>query len=315
MATFDAANAQGVTEVAAFIPEIWSDEIQAAFKSNLVVANLVKNMNHIGKKGDTIHIPKPVRGSATAKTSGSSVTLINDTATDFSVSIDKHFEYSRLIDDIAEVQALPSLRSFYTEDAGYALARQIDTDINALAQSLSTSKYMDATTNLTNYAADTVVPADVFSDTGFREAIQLLDDADVPMDNRFLVVPPSVKKDILGEDRFNSSDFVSGRPVENGLLGDIYGVKIYISTNLKEKESAAQNGAASGGRLVSGILGHRDAFILATQMDVRVQTQYQQQFLADLMTADCLYGVAELRDGAAIELVFNSDATPSTAAP
>ncbi len=315
MATFDAANAQGVTEVAAFIPEIWSDEIQAAFKSNLVVANLVKNMNHIGKKGDTIHIPKPVRGSATAKTSGSSVTLINDTATDFSVSIDKHFEYSRLIDDIAEVQALPSLRSFYTEDAGYALARQIDTDINALAQSLSQSKYMDATTNLTNYAADTVVPADVFSDTGFREAIQLLDDADVPMDNRFLVVPPSVKKDILGEDRFNSSDFVSGRPVENGLLGDIYGVKIYISTNLKEKESAAQNGAASGGRLVSGILGHRDAFILATQMDVRVQTQYQQQFLADLMTADCLYGVAELRDGAAIELVFNSDATPSTAAP
>jgi len=315
MATFDAANAQGVTEVAAFIPEIWSDEIQAAFKSNLVVANLVKNMNHIGKKGDTIHIPKPVRGSATAKTSGSSVTLINDTATDFSVSIDKHFEYSRLIDDIAEVQALPSLRSFYTEDAGYALARQIDTDINALAQSLSQSKYMDATTNLTNYAADTVVPADVFSDTGFREAIQLLDDADVPMDNRFLVVPPSVKKDILGENRFNSSDFISGRPVENGLLGDIYGVKIYISTNLKEKESAAQNGAASGGRLVSGILGHRDAFILATQMDVRVQTQYQQQFLADLMTADCLYGVAELRDGAAIELVFNSDATPSTAAP
>lgn len=313
MATFDAANAQGVTEVAAFIPEIWSDEIQAAFKSNLVVANLVKNMNHIGKKGDTIHIPKPVRGSATAKTSGSSVTLINDTATDFSVSIDKHFEYSRLIDDIAEVQALPSLRSFYTEDAGYALARQIDTDINTLAQSLSTSKYMDASTDLTDYAADQVVPADVFSDTGFREAIQLLDDADVPMDNRFLVVPPSVKKDILGENRFNSSDFISGRPVENGLLGDIYGVKIYISTNLKEKETASANSA--GGRLVSGILGHRDAFILATQMDVRVQTQYQQQFLADLMTADCLYGVAELRDGAAIELVFNSDATPSTAAP
>jgi N4-gp56 family major capsid protein len=315
MATFDGANAQGVTEVAAFIPEIWSDEIQAAFKSNLVVANLVKNMNHIGKKGDTIHIPKPVRGVATSKTSGSSVTLINDTATDFSVSINKHFEYSRLIDDIAEVQALPSLRSFYTEDAGYALARQIDTDINTLAQSLSTSKYMDASTNLTNYAADTVLPEDVFSDTGFREAIQLLDDADVPMDNRFLVVPPSVKKDILGEDRFNSSDFVSGRPVENGLLGDIYGVKIYISTNLAEKESDAENTATNGGRLVSGILGHRDAFILATQMDVRVQTQYQQQFLADLMTADCLYGVAELRDGAAIELVFNSDAVPATSAP
>ena len=301
------------TNVDAFVPEIWADEIQAAYKSNLVVAPLVKNMNHIGKKGDTIHIPKPVRGSATAKSEHTQVNLIVGADTDFTVSIDKHFEYSRLIEDITDVQALPSLRSFYTEDAGYALARQMDTDLNTLAQSLSQSKYMDASTNLTDYAADTVAAADVFSDAGFREAIELLDDADVPMDNRFMVVPPSVKKDILGIDRFNSSDFINGRPVENGLIGDIYGVKIYVSTNLKEKETASANSA--GGRLVSGFIAHRDAFILATQMGVRVQTQYKQEYLGDLMTADTIYGVAELRDGGAVELVFNSDATPSTAAP
>jgi len=33
------------------------------------------------------------------------------------------------------------------------------------------------------------------------------------------------------------------------------------------------------------------------------------------MTADTIYGVAELRDGAAVQLVFASDATPSVAAP
>jgi hypothetical protein len=172
---------------------------------------------------------------------------------------------------------------------------------------------MDSSTNLTAYAADTVVAADVFTDLGFRQAIQELDDADVPMDNRFMVVPPSVKKDILGIDRFNSSDFVNGRPVENGLLGDIYGIKIYVSTNLPELESAAENDA--NGRIVGGILGHRDAFILAEQMGVRVQTQYKQEYLGDLMTADTIYGVAELRDGAAIQLAFASDAVPATAAP
>ena len=301
------------TNVDAFVPEIWSDEIAAAYKSNLVIANLVKKMNHVGKKGDTIHIPKPVRGSATAKAEHTQVNLIVGADTDFTVSIDKHFEYSRLIEDITDVQALPSLRSFYTEDAGYALARQMDSDLGVLGSSLSGRYYMDSSTNLTAYAADTVVAADVFTDLGFRQAIQELDDADVPMDNRFMVVPPSVKKDILGIDRFNSSDFVNGRPVENGLLGDIYGIKIYVSTNLPELESAAEN--AADGRIVGGILGHRDAFILAEQMGVRVQTQYKQEYLGDLMTADTIYGVAELRDGAAIQLAFASDATPSTAAP
>jgi len=301
------------TNADAFVPEIWSDEIAAAYKSNLVIANLVKKMNHIGKKGDTIHIPKPVRGSATAKAEHTQVNLIVGADTDFTVSINKHYEYSRLIEDITSVQALPSLRSFYTEDAGYALARQIDSDLGTLGSSLSGRYYMDSSTNLTAYAADTVVAADVFTDLGFRQAIQELDDADVPMDNRFMVVPPSVKKDILGIDRFNSSDFVGGRPVENGLLGDIYGVKIYVSTNLPEVESAAEN--AANGRVVGAILGHRDAFILAEQMGVRVQTQYKQEYLGDLMTADTIYGVAELRDGAAVQIVFASDATPATAAP
>ena len=50
-------------------------------------------------------------------------------------------------------------------------------------------------------------------------------------------------------------------------------------------------------------------------MGIRTQTQYKQEYLGDLMTADTLYGVAELRDGAAVQLVFASDAVPATAAP
>jgi hypothetical protein len=48
-----------ITTAAAFIPEIWSDEVVATYKANLVAANLVRNLNHSGKKGDTIHIPTP----------------------------------------------------------------------------------------------------------------------------------------------------------------------------------------------------------------------------------------------------------------
>ena len=53
MATaFSPSNSVTTTTGATFIPEIWSDEIVAAYKKNLVLANLVMKMNFKGKKGD-----------------------------------------------------------------------------------------------------------------------------------------------------------------------------------------------------------------------------------------------------------------------
>ena len=126
-----------VTTAATFIPEIWSDEIVASYKKNLVLANVVKRMNFKGKKGDTVHIPAPTRGSASAKAAETAVTLIAATETEVQVVINKHYEYSRLIEDIVEAQALTSLRSFYTEDAGYALAKQVDTDLVQLGRAFN----------------------------------------------------------------------------------------------------------------------------------------------------------------------------------
>ena len=302
------------TTAATFIPEIWSDEIIAAYEKSLVLANLVNRMPMTGKKGDVLHIPKPNRGDASAKAASTQVTLIAATESEVQVAIDQHYEYSRLIEDITDVQALASLRQFYTSDAGYALAKQVDTDLFALAKSFgdsdgadyvhSNSFYMDASTDLTAYAEDTVATADVFSDDGFREAIKELDDNDVPMDQRFLVVPPSVVQTIRGITRYNSADFVAGQPTVNGNIGSLYGIDIFVSTNCPEVETAANNTA--GGRLIAGILGHRDAMVFAEQMGVRTQTQYKQEYLGDLFTADTLYGVKVLRPESALTLVFNA---------
>ena len=302
------------TTAATFIPEIWSDEIIAAYEKSLVLANLVNRMPMTGKKGDVVHIPKPTRGDASAKAASTQVTLIAATESEVQVAIDKHFEYSRLIEDITDVQALTSLRQFYTSDAGYALAKQADTDLFTLTKSFgdsdgadyvhSNSFYMDTSTNLTAYAVDTVAAADVFTDDGFREAIKELDDNDVPMDQRFLVVPPSVVQTIRGITRYNSADFVSGQPTVNGNIGSLYGIDIFVSTNSPVVETASANSA--GGELKAGILGHRDAMVFAEQMGVRTQTQYKQEYLGDLFTADTLYGVKVLRPESALTLVFNS---------
>ena len=300
------------TSAATFIPEIWSDEVVAAYQKNLVLANLVKKISMTGKKGDTLHIPKPVRGDAHAKAENTAVTVQNATESEVQVTINKHFEYSRLIEDITETQALASLRQFYTGDAGYALAKQVDSSLFELGKSFGDnggdyvgtgSYYIDASSGLTAYAADTVASADVFTDAGFRDLIQKMDDADVPMDNRCLVVPPSVRNEIMGLTRYSSSDFVDGRVVNNGQIGNIYGIDIFVSSNCPVVEAAADNSA--GGDVKQAMLFHKDAMVLAEQMGVRSQTQYKQDFLATLYTADTLYGTSVLRSDAAFNLMVN----------
>ena len=299
-----------------FIPEIWSDEVIAAYQKNLVLANLVNKMTMKGKKGDTLHIPKPTRGIASAKTANNAVRIQADTETEVLVSIDQHFEYSRFIEDIVEVQALASLRRFYTEDAGYALAKKVDDTLFELGKSFgngdasdwthSQSYYIDVSTGLTAYAEDTVVPADVFTDAGFRALIKLMDDADTPMDGRFFAVPPSLRAAIMGIDRYNSSDFVDGRGVQNGQIGTLYGIDIYVSSNCPVIETDANNTATAGGDIKAAILGHKDTMVLAEQMSVRSQTQYKQEYLATLYTADTLYGVKVVRPETGFVLAVNA---------
>jgi len=302
------------TTAATFIPEIWSDEVRAQYEKSLVLANLVKKMGMTGKKGDTINIPAPVRGTATAKAAGTAVSIQSDTEENVAVLIDKHFEYSRLIEDITATQALTSLRQFYTQDAGYALARQVDSDLHGLAVNLgdaagdytnTNSYYVDASTGLTQYAADTVTAADVFTDAGFRALIQKMDDADVPFDNRCFVIPPSLRNAIMGIDRYVSSDFVSGAPVQNGKIGNLYGIDVFVSTNCAVSEAAGDN-TANTNDLKAALLLHKDTFVLAEQMGVRSQTQYKQEFLANLYTADQLYGVKVLRPESGFVLNVNA---------
>ena len=290
---------QTITTAAKFIPEVWSDEVVATYKKNLIAANLIKKMNFKGKKGDAVHIPKPGRGSANAKQANTQVTLNTDTATEVIVNIDQHWEYSILIEDIVSAQALASMRQFYTDDAGYALARKVDSLILELGRGVNggdgTAAYTGAYSGADGTTAYTGT-AGALTDAAIRRSIQRLDDADVPMDGRFLIVPPSTRNTLMGIARFTEQAFVgevgSGNTIRNGEIGNVYGIPVFVTSNA--------DAATDGDRIC--LLGHRDFAVLVEQMGVRTQTQYKQEFLGDLFTADTLFGVKELRDGSAVAL-------------
>lgn len=306
-----------LADVANFVPELWSDEVVAAYKSNLVYGNLVRKLNHRGKKGDTVKVPTPTRGSASSKSEQALVTFIeHGTDTGLSILINKHYEYSRLIEDIVDVQALESLRRFYTDDGGYAIAKEVDTQLilellradATLTTGISGGIIQDPYTITgaiyegDGSTWDASTTSTDLTDAGIRAMIKLLDEADVPMAGRVMAVAPVVKADLLGIDRFTEEAFVGeraqGNSIRNGLVGDVYGVEVYVTTNLPTID---ESGGSTQEQL--GQMWQKDACVLVEQMGVRAQSQYKQEYLADLMTVDKIWGNKTVRATSVVNFV------------
>ena len=326
-----------------FIPEMWSDEVIATYKQKLVLGNLVTKISFKGKKGDTLHIPVPARGEASAKAANTQVTLLASTNSVIDVLIDKHFEYSKLYEDIAEMQSLSSMRKFYTDDAGFALAKRVDRDLHLLGAGLNGGSIAGAT-NLyekgviggdgsTLFSGATPGNGTALTDAGLRKAIQTLEDNDINSSELNLVIPPVEASVLRGISRFTEQAFVgSGDVIKTGRLGNLYGVEVYTSTNcpfihvnsVTSTQSVTFSATAPTGAAFADEFGltvdwdttsptdtkyraclllHKDAIAHAEQQGIRSQSQYKQEYLGTLVTSDTVYGVKELRDYAGLALI------------
>lgn len=309
----------------AFIRELWEDEVIAGYKSNLVMPQMTVVMNHNKKKGDTFHVPNPVRGDASVKATETAVTLIANQEGKKQYLIDQHWEYSRLIEDVVDIQADDSLRRFYTDDAGYALAKRVDTEIHEVAQFLNAAGIGTNTDPTDNAAsalngavvgaltADALVQWDpsastnagnaaALTDAAIRAFIQELDDNDSPVSGRYLVIPPVEKRNLTGISRFTEQAFTGdvgmGNTIRNGRVGDVYGVEVFVSTNCT---TVVSDDTTTNNRVC--LLFQEDALLLIEQLRPRAQTQYKQEYLSDLFTADILFGTGVLRPEGGLAIV------------
>lgn len=327
------SNHTGVVVAANFIPEMWSDETIATYKNKLVLGNLVTRISFKGKKGDTLHIPVPARGDPTAKAVNTAVTIIADTAGVVDVAINKHFEYSKLYEDIAEMQAKSSMRAFYTADAGYSLARRVDKDLHLLGPTFQGGAVAVGTNyetaviggdGSTVFSGTTPGNGTALTDAGIRRVIQTLEDNDMDSSELNFVIPPVEARVLRGIARFTEQAFVgSGDAIKTGRLGNLYGVEVFTSTNcpwIHVNSSTSEQAVNFSGTTLNSaayvdelgltynlsagtntkyracMMFHKDAMALAEQQSIRTQSQYKQEYLGTLVTSDTVYGVKELRD-------------------
>lgn len=322
-----------------FVPTIWEDMAIVTYTQALQLGDKISKIDFTGKKGDAINLPSlTTRGAPSAKVADTAVTLITRTDSEVILALDKHYEYSFLIEDITALQAIDALRAEYMQDAGYGLARRIDQDIwMALKDMQGGANFAAAVTGADGSTAwdgtanTNVGNASALTDAGIRKIIQTLDDSDNPMSDRHLVIPPVERNNIMGLARFSEQAFKgNGSTITNGTIGDIYGVNVSLSTNcpyvhldsndgddvFNFSSTAIGTGAVTSetGEAVTvttdgGVAGrvaamfHKDSVVMAEQMGIRLQKQYKQEHLGDLHTADTVYGVKEKRDYGAVAIV------------
>lgn len=281
------------TTDANFIPEIWSDEILVSREANLVAGRLFDRVDHKGKAGDTIHFPFLSDFTAQDYTQLAGVTIQNVTEGEKTILLNKYKDVSWIESNLAQLQRKDSyrLRARRVEKAGYALAKAIDTDILGLYTDLGSNYKVIGGDGKTAWAAAGAGNGSDLTDAGILAMVRKLDDNDVPAEDRFMIIPPCQKQVLLGIDKFVLYQNTNrNKELVSGMFGEIYGFKIYVSTNCP---TVVADDTTTSYRV--GLYAHKAAFAIAMQQDVKTQSQYKQEYKGDLISCDCVYGVKAMR--------------------
>lgn len=278
------------TTAAVFLPTLWSVETLRATETALVAAGLVKRYDALVQaRGQTINIPNISNLVANAKVANTAVSTQAITETQTQLNVNKWYESSFEIEDMVSVQANYDLRSEYSEKAGYAIAKQVDTDLLALWNTFTT-------TAQGSYAIDV-------SDAVLVSAILQLNLADMPLENRAFIIHPNQLAAIMKIDKFVKADF-NGEyqlptPVKKGpnsryMWGEIYGIPVYYTTNIPVTAATPTQ--------THNVLIHKEAWALALQQAPRLQAAYWLPDLAWKVVVDVIYGITALRTTGGVEV-------------
>lgn len=269
----------GATAASVFRPNVWSKETLMFVKSNLVLAPLIKHYDaDVKSSGQTLEIPNVSAISANLKSQNTVVTLNYNTETKTTITLNKHYESSFIVEDLVAAQSAYQTRSDYTQAAAYAISEKIDANIAAAMVAA-----------FTGYGAY----GTALNDNLILTVNRYLSENKAPRSDRSIVVHPKGEAEMLAIDKYVRYDALGvggdNNSIANGKIGRIYGADVYMSQNLVYLDTATDE--------YSSLFFHKEAFAIAMQVEPRTQAQYKQEYLGWLVTVDVLYGLASLRSG------------------
>lgn len=252
--------------------KIWKHCNNAVEGDPLVIGNIKRAGNIV-----TLQIFPAMTPTAISTTDGSN-TDTEVSPTSVSVTIDQWYNVSMNLVDIVDYQSILQWETEFSEGAGKAVSQKMDDTVLALVQALTTNVLGDSTNGLL--------------DAKILAAQVLLDNLEVPKDDRTWGISPRAHSDLLGTDKFtlaNVTGFTKGVQVEGGRVVGLYGTSVEVTSRITNSTVGQAD----------NVLFHKEAFSIVMQRDFKLEKFARIQY-ATKYAGSALWGKVTSRDNHAV---------------
>lgn len=294
------------SDLAAFISETWTPIVNNKTFDDTVFANFVTDLSMFANEGsDIFHVPNLYTNAltvSTQSTQGAEITTASPAQVDTTLTINTHKYVSWIIGDkdMVQIASKYDVAAEYAKQARGLLAEALEADIAALWSSLTTNAIGDTAT--------------VLSDAEMRQALYAMENGKYKLSECAFFFHPYVFWEQLHAitkyyQQYSVGPANAQGPVRSGnfsqdgyalnMKGFLYGVPVFTTTNV-----------VSGLQTYRNLLLHKSAFGFAVQTmggnKIRATVTHENRNIGYLAVIDIIYGVAVLREPAAVLLNASS---------
>ena len=274
-----------------FIPEIWSGKLIENFYDATILASIA-NTDYEGEikaHGDTVNIRTTPELTIRDYVKGQTLSVENPDKPKLQLLIDKGKYFACVEDDVDQVQSDIAMMDSWSKDASERMKIVIDQDVlgNIAPDVAATNR--GVTAGAQSLAIDLGVastPNALTTSNVLAEIINhgtVLDEANIPEQDRFMVIPAKMAGLIKQSDVKDASITGDGStPLRNGRLGMVDRFTLYVSHNLP----LSATGASGEFTIFSG---HKKGLTFASQM-TNMETLRSESTFGDIIRGLQVYG-------------------------
>lgn len=264
---------------------LFDAEVKQAYQASRALAGLVRERN--GVEGSTVKFPKIGKGTATVRVPQTDVSPLN-------------VSYSQVTATMADWNAAEYSDIFHQAKVNFDERRELVSVVSSAIGRRMDQIILDAlaasSTSLT--VANSVGGATTNLNVAkLRRAKKLLDQNNVPMDGRAMIISASGLEGLLGETQTTSADFNSVRALVSGEIDTFLGFKFVTIGD-----------RAEGGLAIDGSLDrvcfafHRDAVGLGIGMNQRTEINYVPEKTSFLVNSMFSAGAVAIDDEGIVKI-------------
>jgi len=290
--------------------KVFSGEVLATFGRE----NLMLNMTTVRTISSGKSAQFPVTGTIASgyHTVGNEIVGTQVKHNEKIINIDDMLLAHAFLAEIDELKNHYDVRSIYSKEMGQALAKKVDQHLLQLIVLASAG----ASTITGGNGGSNVIDADCKTNAtsmvaSIFEAVQKLDEKDVPTSDRYCVVTPDVYYQLSNIDKLVSRDFSSNNgDFAKGQVVMVGGVRI-VKSNTAVTAFTDQSSAISGtnntynvdAQHVGAVVFHKSAVGSVKLKDLVLENTYDPRRLGNLMTARLAMGSGILRPESAVRII------------